>query len=400
MHLTRLSLTNFRAFSRLDLDLPRRLILLVGANAQGKTSILEAINYLATFSSFYASTDRQLINFNSPEAALLVSRIVAEYQRSLKQHKLEVRLIQESNGANSPQRFRKEILLDGVKRRVGDVYGYFNAVIFLPQMTRIIEGSPSERRKYMDDLLSQVIPQHARHLLNYHKALSQRNALLKMLAEHGGEARQLEVWDEVLAKHGAAIMQSRIQALQELEVIAKRLHFRLTDGNEVLRLSYKPAYEPLPMPKGQLLLPVETEVNRSCLSLEDIQSGFMKALHASYRVDISRGVTTLGPHRDELRFISNMIDLSDYGSRGQIRTTLLSMKMAEVQWMHQATGEWPVLLLDEIMAELDPKRRSDLLAVLEDAEQAVLTSTDLDMFEADFVNRHEVWRVENGIIKS
>ncbi len=398
MYLTRLSLTDFRTFSRLDMDLPSRIIILVGANAQGKTSILEAIFYLATISSFTTSLDRQLINFNTPYAPINVARIVAEYQRKAKKHTMEIRLIQESNGANTPLRFRKEVLLDGVKRRPGDIYGHFNAVIFLPQMARIIEGSPADRRSYIDTLLSQVIPQYARQLSDYEKALSQRNALLKMLSEQGGEARQLEVWDEMLSKLGASIIFTRIHALQELEPLAKRIHNRLTDEKEVLRLAYQPSYEPLPMPKGQLLLPVKTEIDRSSLALQDIQCGYQKALHAAYHEDIARGITTLGPHRDELRFISNQIDLGDYGSRGQARTALLSMKMAEVQWMHEKTGEWPVLLLDEIMSELDPVRRADVLAALTDVEQALLTSTDLDMFGHDFINHHDIWQVENGMV--
>ena len=399
MYLTRLSLTNYRAFTRLDLEFPGRIVLLVGANAQGKTSILEAIYYLATFSSFHAATDRQLINFTMPEESIMVARIVAEFKTQQKQHQLEVRLVKETNGANSPQRFRKEVLLDGVKRKIGDVLGKFNAVIFLPQMARIIEGAPADRRQYLNALLSQVIPHYARHLRGYGKVLSQRNALLKMLSERGGEASQLEVWDDMLAKHSAAIMKARIIAIRELEHISKRIHYRLTDSQEVLRFHYRPAFEPLPAPKGQLVLPVDTDVDRSALSIEDLQVGFIKALCNARREDISRGLTTLGPHRDELRILSNKIDLGNYGSRGQSRTALLAMKMAEVQWMREKTGEWPVLLLDEMLAELDPQRRHDLLEVLKDAEQALLTSTDLDMFEADFVAQHEVWHVDNGLVK-
>ncbi|MCJ7696274.1 MAG: hypothetical protein MUO40_12745, partial [Anaerolineaceae bacterium] len=151
-------------------------------------------------------------------------------------------------------------------------------------------------------------------------------------------------------------------------------------------------------PKGQLSLPVEYEIDRSNIALNDIYEGFLKELHTSHKKDIARKATSIGPHRDELRFISNRIDLGDYGSRGQGRTTLLAMKLAEVEWMHTKTGEWPVLLLDETMAELDPKRRVDLLTELNQAEQGILTATDLDMFEADFIKDHQVWRVDAGIV--
>lgn len=398
MHLTRLALTNFRIFSRLDLQLPKKVILLAGSNAQGKTTILEAVAYLATFSSFFAAVDRQLLNFNLQPEPVLVGRIVGEYQRGLKSHTLEVRLIQEYNGNPNAPRFRKEVLLDGVRKRMGEVFGQFNAVSFLPQMSRIIEGSPSERRQYLDDALSQAQAGYARHNADYTKALNQRNALLKILSERGGDTRQLEVWDEMLARHGAELMRARIRLLKELEEQAAPIHHQLTGGTELLRLLYKPSYEPLPAPKGQLSLPVQTAVDRSQLTTEEIEEGFRKALHAAYREDISRGMTTLGPHRDEFRFIGSGIDLGDYGSRGQGRTALLSLKMAEVQWMRARTGEWPVLLLDEIMAELDPERRASMLTVLSQVEQALLTSTDPDMFPLDFKQNHELWRVQDGMV--
>ncbi len=398
MYLTRLSLTEFRTFSRLDLHLPKQTMILVGSNAQGKTSILEAINYLATLSSFNTSFDRQLINFNIPQAPISIARIVAEYQKHSKKHTMEIRLIQESNGANSSIRFRKEVLLDGVKRRLGDIYGHFNAVIFLPQMSRIIEGGPSERRSYLDNLLSQVVPHYGKWISDYDKTISQRNALLKTLAEHGGDVSQLEVWDGMLARSGAAIIYARIHSIKDLEQYAQRIHQRLTSGKEVFRLAYQPSYEPLPQPKGQMILPVKVHLDRSHLEMQDIQSGFQKQLHGTYREDIARGITTLGPHRDELRFISNQIDLGDYGSRGQARTALLSMKLAELQWMHDKTGEWPVLLLDEIMSELDPTRRSEVLAALTDVDQALLTSTDPVMFGENFIHEHEIWKVDQGMV--
>ncbi len=396
MFLKRLSLTNFRALSRLDLDLPRRLVLLVGRNAQGKTSILEAIYYLATFSSFHTINDRQLINLGLNGDPLAVARIVAEFQTSQRTHSLEVRLIQEGGGLQP--RFSKQILLDGVKKRPSDTLGQFNAVLFTPQMTRVIEGAPADRRHYLDELISQVVPHYAHHLTELGKVLTRRNALLKTLGEQGGDSSQLDVWDEMLAKHAAFVMHVRIQAINELADLARRFHQRLTDNQEVLRLSYQPAYEPIPAPRGQLALPVEVDLDRSAISLPDLQSGYLAALHAAHRGDIQRGATTLGPHRDELRFISNKLDLGDFGSRGQGRTAVLSMKMAEVQWMRSKTGEWPVLLLDEILSELDPQRRSDLLKVVEEVEQALLTSADLAMFETEFVSRQEVWTLETGMI--
>ena len=398
MYLKRLSLTNFRNFSRLDLDLPREIFLLVGENAQGKTTLLEAVYFLSTFTSFHASSDRQLLTFTLPESGTTVGRIVGEFERENSTHRIEVRLIREPNGDNGSTRFRKEVLLDGVKRKLSEVVGVFNAVIFLPQMARIIEEGPSERRRYLDLLISQVSPQYVQHLSDYGQTLSQRNALLKLLAERGGDPEQLAVWDGMLARHGAFLMRERIRAIREIEEEAKRVHYDLTHGKEVLRLDYQPAYEPLALPEGQMMLNVSAVADRSGIPLEEIESGILGALKKAQREEIARGVTTLGPHRDELRFLSNQIDLGDYGSRGQGRTALLAMKLAEVNWLHRRTGEWPVLLLDEIMSELDPQRRADLLATLAECDQALLTSTDLSMFEPDFIGGHHVWEVANGMV--
>ena len=398
MYLTRLSLTNYRIFSRLELDFPRRVILFTGQNAQGKTSILEAVGYLANFSSFSAASDRQLMNFNTPIEPVMVARILGEFVREGRRHTIEVRLIQDAATNPSSPRFSKQVLLDGVKKRISDVYGQFNAVTFLPQMSRVIEGAPADRRQYFDEILSQVEPGYSRHLSAYSKALTQRNALLKTLAEVGGDKAQLEPWDELLAKHGALIMHARILALAALEKQAIPIHQRLTRDLEVLQFHYQPSYEPLKKPAGQMALPVQTTLDRTGISSDELERGLLAAMKQSTHADIQRGQTSIGPHRDEVRFLSNQIDLGDFGSRGQTRTALLSLKFAEVAWMKQRTGEWPVLLLDEIMAELDPQRRKDLLSVVSQVEQAFLSATDLDMFTPEFVHDHEVWQVNQGIV--
>jgi DNA replication and repair protein RecF len=397
MHLTHLSLTDFRAFARLDLSIPRGNCLLVGSNAQGKTSVLEAIYYFATFDSFSAPNDRQLVNLLAAREKLAVGRLVAQFERKDGAHKMEIRLILEPSG-NGSARLRKEILVDGVKRKEAQALGQFNAVIFLPQMTRIIEEGPEERRRYLNLTLSQVMPGYAQALGEYQNVLTQRNALLKQLGERGGSESQLEPWDELLAKHGALLIFARIQAIEELERIAARVHTQLTRQAEVLRLLYQPSYEPLLKPDGQFALPLQTTAQRTGVPQDRIRQGFLEKLNQVRADEINRGVTTLGPHRDELRFIANGIDLGDYGSRGQIRTTLLSLKLAEVDWVKQKTGEWPVLLLDETLAELDGERRADLMQVLIQSEQALLTTTDLSQFPADFTAACRIWHVDSGQI--
>jgi DNA replication and repair protein RecF len=303
-------------------------------------------------------------------------------------------------GVVNSQRLRKEVLLDGVKKPVSDVIGHFNAVIFVPQMSQIIEGAPEDRRRYLNLALAQSTPAYARVLSEYHQALTQRNALLKLLGERGGSSDQLEVWDETLTRLGAQIILWRIEALQQIEHLASRVHHELTHGSEILRLAYEPAYDPLPKPNGQLGLKINTVVDRSGLDLKEIQDGFRATLSALRSLEIARGVTTIGPHRDEIRFLSNDIDLGNYGSRGQVRTSLLSLKLAEVNWMKDRTGEWPVILLDEVMAELDQQRRGDLLKYVGETEQVLFTTTDLNLFTPEFSGKSEIWRVESGKIIS
>lgn len=397
MRLNHLSLTNFRLFSRLDMDLPSQILLLEGNNAQGKTSLLEAIFFLATFTSLHASHDRQLINFLASQESLAVARLTASFATQEGEKRLEIRLIQELNG-NGGSRLRKEVLLNGTKISPNQAVGAFKAVMFLPEMTRIIEGGPEERRRYLNLAIAQSNRNYTQTLADYNQTVSQRNALLKQLSERGGDEKQLDFWDQVLATKGALLMQARIQAIEEIGEIAIRIHSTLTDSKEVLRLYYQPAYDPVVQPQNQFSLPMQTKVERGKFTLEQLQTGFIARLAQLHREEILRGVTTIGPHRDEMRVHCNGIDLTDFGSRGQIRTALLSLKLAEIEWLKQKTGEMPVLLLDETLAELDEARRESLLTYLTSAEQAILTTTDMNLFPTNFSGKCERWWVDQGNI--
>jgi DNA replication and repair protein RecF len=294
---------------------------------------------------------------------------------------------------------RKEILLDGAKQKASDVVGHFNAVLFLPQMLAVIEGAPEERRRYLNLALAQVIPHYSAALSGFNRSLTQRNALLKQLNERGGSPTQLDYWDEQLVAFGAQILHARIRAVQELERLSARIHAELTRGEEVLRFKYQPAYDPLTPPPGQFSLPFDAPIDRTKFSLAEIQDGFSERLVQLRYDEIARGVTLSGPHRDELRLLSNGIDLGHYGSRGQVRTAILSLKLAEVAWMKDKTGHWPVLLLDEVLAELDRPRRGDLLARLSECEQSLMTTTDLDLFAPEFVRQAVLWQVKAGRVE-
>jgi DNA replication and repair protein RecF len=398
MYLTYLSLTNFRNYVRLEVDVPRGPVLLHGANAQGKTSLLEAIYFLATFTSFHASSDRELVNLLAARDSRAESFIVAEFNKGDHRFRLGVGFYLEKNHIHNNVRLRKEIVLDGDKCRMSDAMGYFNSVLFLPQMMQVIEGAPDLRRRYLNLLLAQIYPGYSASLSDYARALSQRNALLKQINERRRDENLLEPWDMQLASSGAQLIYARINAIQELEQLVRPIHRELTPGGEVLRLDYAPSYDPLPEPQDQYSFGLETSVSRSAFSVEQILQGFQAALIKQRQDEIRRGVTTIGPHRDDLLFRVNEVDFGKFGSRGQVRTAMLALKLAEMEWMQARSGQMPVLLMDEVLAELDAGRRADLLTRLSVSEQAFLTTADLGMFPKDFLEDVTLWRVADGLI--
>lgn len=402
MRVAHLSLTNFRNYTRLEADLPAGPLILVGHNAQGKTSLLEAIYYLATAESPHATSDRQLIHWlalrNDPRPFL---KIVAEVHTARELRRAEVRIEVEDVGAAHEQRLKKTVLINGLKRRAGDLHGAVNVVLFLPQDMALVEGSPSDRRRYLDSTLCQIDSVYALALGEYQKILSQRNALLKQLQERNGNgdsAAQLEFWDSELCRHGAAIIGARAKAIEEIERFAASLHRELTEGAEHLRLAYQPAFDPLDPDTPQLALGIDVPVTRAGLAPDEIANRLREKLESTRQHEIERGMTLTGPHRDDLRFLASGIDLGIYGSRGQGRTAVLSLKLAELAWMTDRAGEPPVLLLDEVLAELDPQRRRDLLKRLGGLEQSIMTTTDLNLFEPKFVANVEKWKVVSGTI--
>ncbi len=398
MHLKHVSLTNFRNFIRLETDFGAGSTILVGANAQGKTSLLEAIHYLTGAASFHTASDRHLINFLALEEPMPFARLVAEVESQERIQRIEIRIIIESNSHSSEGRVRKEVLVNGIKRRMRELASSFTAVLFLPQDLKIIEGTPGNRRRFLDSSLAQADSTYAATLSEYQKVLTQRNALLKKSQEGRSPLDQLAFWDDRLCDLAASLIRDRALALRELDQLAAPLHLELTRKNEVLQLDYQPSYDPASQPEGQLGLPIDAALDRTGISREEIRSGMLEALKRNRSDEIARGVTLQGPHRDDFRPRSNGIDLRLYGSRGQNRTAMLAMKLAEIEWLKQRTGDWPILLLDEVLAELDIERREDLLSRISSVTQSILTTADLSMFTEPFQNHATIWKIDAGTI--
>ena len=408
MHISHLSLTNFRNYGRLELSPPQGSTLLYGNNAQGKTNLLEAIYYLATTRSPHADNDAQLLNWDAAQAEepIIVGRLVATVVTAQQSHQVEIRLIQEQKTTSPRSRsfsFRREALLDRRKVRLMDLLGTVRVVLFLPEDVQLLTGSPANRRRYMDITLCQIDPSYCRTLSTYNKVLEQRNAILRQLAEGQPGRDVLPIYTEKLVELGSTIFTRRARFLANISRETQRIHYEaLTEGRESIRLLYLPR---LSTKKSQVA-PTD-EQNPTALSdwLEThegqsdlVSEHFAKLLQESLATDIARGATSIGPHRDDWAFQLNGRSLGSFGSRGQQRTAILALKMGEINWMTAVTGEQPILLLDEVVAELDEQRRAALLSAVSQTTQAILTATDPGMFTEQFLQTASRMAVENGRI--
>lgn len=406
MHITHLSLTNFRNYGRLELDLVQGATLLHGNNAQGKTNLLEAVYYLATTRSPDSDQDAQLLNWEAAEQEepVVVARLVAHLATQRGKHLVEVRLIQEQGNGRSAKSIRREALVDRRKVRLMDLLGNLRVVLFLPQDVQLLTGSPSVRRRYMDITLCQIDPIYCQALSDYNKVLEQRNALLKQLAENGGSRDVLPIFTEKLVHLGGRLLVRRAQFLAMIGREAQRIYYEdLTSGGETIRLNYLPRLQTIHSLRSETadetLLKAGQWLQENGEDENAVIVRLGQAFAESLPIDLQRGSTTVGPHRDDWFFWMNGRHVSHYGSRGQQRSTILALKLAEINWMTHQTGETPLLLLDEVVAELDEQRRALLLHTVQKANQAILTATDPGMFTADFLRHATTLTVRNGRIQ-
>ena len=273
--------------------------------------------------------------------------------------------------------------------------------MFLPQNMVLVEGSPKDRRNYLDTTISQVDSVYSRAVRDYAKILAQRNALLKNIQDRQDIViKELEFWDEQLCEKGSVVVARRARALSEIQDYATNIHSELTNDSEHLQLKYYPSFDLNQSQGNQLTLALDESFAGAAVSEDDLVE-VMKDKIIKLRTDEKRrGMTLIGPHRDDFRFEVSGIDLSLFGSRGQGRTAVLALKLAEMEWMRDRSGEWPILLLDEVLAELDLQRRNDLLERINEAEQVMMTTTDLGMISEKSQARACIWNVARGTLAS
>lgn len=364
MRLTRLRLRHFRSYEQLDLDLQPGMNVFVGANGAGKTNLLEAVHTCCLGRSHRTSLDREMIQ-NGAEGCL----IHAQVERQAGRDEVTIRLPQQAKA-------KKQVQVNGKQvARLGELMGHMTCVMFAPEDMEIAKGGPQERRRFLDMLLAQAIPNYFYAIQYYHGVLKQRNALLRELA-CGGDARQLDAWDEQLAMAAAPVVRARQEAGEKIARLGRAHYAYLSGGKgETLDVAY------------------EGPLARS----DDPQRDLAAMLPKGRAEDLRRGSTAAGPHRDDLDLRLNSVALRAFASQGQIRTAILALRLAQMDILTAAHGEAPLLLLDDVLSELDVSRRARLLASV-GTMQTLLTTTDLQG-----LNNHvqgQVFQVRPGKVEA
>ena len=364
---------------------------LVGSNAQGKTSILEAIYLLAVARSFRADNEREVVNWDAGRDAsgAMVAGVV-ERKAGRERVTVGYQCVPNAHGGGQGRdggfSVRKQATVGRVRRRASEMVGVVNAVLFDAGDMELVYGAPSGRRRYLDILLSQANPGYLRSLQRYQRVVQQRNQLLRMVHDRQAGDEELAFWDGELVREGARILAWRLEALASLEGLASGIHWELSDGQE-LRLEYRPTV-------GMDGMAWEGDGREE---MEGVIAGlFEGALEGVRGRELATGSTVAGPHRDDLRLLAGDVDMGTYASRGQARTVALALRLAEAAYLSELRGDGPIVLLDDVLSELDGRRRAQVLRRASGYEQVIITTTDLEPLGEEFLRGATCFRVSGG----
>ncbi|MCZ8524125.1 MULTISPECIES: DNA replication/repair protein RecF [Paenibacillus] len=365
MQLTRLALQNYRNYEHVEFKTDAMVNIIVGPNAQGKTNLLESIFVLALTKSHRTNQDKELIRWESPAAQLH-----AEVDKRYGSVQLDLSVSQQG----------KKAKINGLEqKKLSNFIGSLNVVMFAPEDLEIVKGSPGVRRRFLDMEIGQVHPSYLYDLSQYNKILVQRNNYLKQLFSSSASAPLLEVWNEQLAAFGIKIMKKRQSFIKKLQSWAEKIHGGITNGEEQLRIDYDSSLS------GSL------EEDEAVLFDQ-----FMIKLSQVKDQELRRGVSMVGPHRDDLRFYINGKEAQTFGSQGQQRTTALSLKLAEIELIHEEVGEYPLLLLDDVLSELDRYRQTQLIETFQRKVQTFITTTGIESVDVSKLESASVIHVRSG----
>lgn len=343
MYIKEIKLNNFRNYKQLDLNLNKNINIIYGNNAQGKTNILESIFLCSFGKSFRTTKEKEMIMFN--ENNLIVEIF---YQKKDRDGKIKIEIGE-----------KKQIYLNGVKiKKLSELLGNINIVIFTPDDINILKDGPANRRRFLDMMIGQLRPNYVYNLNMYIKTIEQRNNYLRQIREENKPEEMLEIWDEKLADYGEKIFNYRNEFIEKISKKINKIHGEITDNKEKLKIEYV----------------------SNCENKED----YLKLLKERRKLDIIKGFTTKGVHRDDFMIYINDKEVSTYGSQGQNRTVILSLKLSELNVVYEEIGEYPILLLDDFMSELDEERRKNFLNNIKNT-QVILTGTEkIDLHDLEY----------------
>tara|TARA_Y100000588_G_scaffold393456_1_gene509531 strand:- start:3459 stop:4667 length:1209 start_codon:yes stop_codon:yes gene_type:complete len=397
IYIQRLSLTYFRNYQEQEVDLARGINVLHGVNAQGKTNFLEACYLIGTTRAFRTRFDRELIGWGAAKEPLPYARVIANTQQASGATELEVVIQANSTRPNlqtnhdhenvlSPPgiykdfSFQRSYRINKTRRRTADMIGELRIVLFAPQDVELAKGSPTQRRRYIDLSISQINKRYLQTLQEYNRIITQRNSLLRRIRDQQANVAQLGFWNKELVELGSSVLFTRLEMLSELNAIIKSTHANLINEAKTIFVDYEPTLE---------------IQDKKVAALEE---SFQRALEVNQSREIAAGQTLIGPHRDDIRFLLDGIDIGIYGSRGENRTVAVALKLAEAEYMRTISGEAPVLLLDDVLSELDLNRQAHLLRAISEYDQAILTTTDLNQIPSDVIQGTSSYQVTNGVI--
>lgn len=369
MILNSLLLKNYRNYLELKLDFSGSLTIFIGENAQGKTNILESIYALAMTKSHRTTNEQELISWGQTQAI-----IKGSLQRGSSSIPLEI---------SFSKKGRKTKVNHIEQKKLSDYIGQMNIILFSPEDLSLVKGGPHLRRKFLDMELGQINPIYLHDLVQYQKVLKQRNQYLKQLAEKKqSDQVYLDILSEQLADFGSRVLTARFAFLGHLEVLANHFHQKISHQKESLSIDYLSSFSAEPD-----------------MSVEAIRQLFLDKLKANRQRELFKTATFIGPQRDDLIFKVNGQNIQSFGSQGQQRTTVLSIKLAEIDLMKEETGEYPILLLDDVMSELDDNRQVQLLETIEGKVQTFLTTTTLEHLKDKISVEPEIFSVRQGTIE-
>jgi len=368
MHIKQLQLKNYRNYEQLDVSFADKINVIIGENAQGKTNLMEAIYVLAFTRSYRTQHERELIKWETQFAK--VAGTITK-----RQHTVPLEMIISKQG-------KKAKLNHLEQKRLSDYVGALNVVMFAPEDLTLVKGAPQMRRRFIDMELGQIQPKYMYHLVQYQKVLKQRNHLLKQMQRQIKDDKTfLHVLTEQLIEHAAILLERRFMFLELLRKWAIPIHDKISRQAEQLDIKY------------QATINVSEEMKK-----EKIGIIYSEKFADIEQNEIDRGTTLVGPHRDDLIFYINDNDVKTYGSQGQQRTTALSIKLAEIDLIHHEVGEYPILLLDDVLSELDDYRQSHLLSTIQGKVQTFVSTTSVDGIHHETLEKAELFTVENGDI--